>query len=180
MNLQCLVYGLKTYYQNAEEAERIILNYAVAAACGVAVSGTLPVLALPAMILSCGGTVWAMYVHLCRHLDIPIGENLLRVLAVAALSNIASNLAGVFAAEIVTAVVPGIGAAAGAAAVFGCVYLAGLMFLKLVLALAENGLVGRALGTMTRRQLKEELGRQTPSKEEAKAAKNAFACEYSK
>lgn len=180
MNLNCLVSYLKCYYKGADKVEKIIVNCALAAAGATAVGGCFPVLALPAMIVSCVGAVWTMYIQICKCLHIPIGENILKVLASAALSNIATNLIGVFAVEIITAVIPGIGSAAGAAATFACIYLAGMMFMEMLLAFAKKGTVGSDLGNVSEADLKSTLKQQTPTKEDVKSAKNSFDSNYSK
>ena len=178
MKLKDLVRNLKYYYKTADEVEQIILNCAMAAAGASAVGGLVPVLALPAMIVSCVGAVWTMYVKICNCLKIPIGENILKVLASAALSNIATNLIGVFAVELITAVIPGIGSLAGAAATFGCIYLAGMMFMETLLAFAKKGKVGRNLGDISQQALKSEIQNHTPTKDDVKDARRSFDKNY--
>ena len=67
--------ALKDYYVRANETERIILNSALAAAAADAVGGIIPGLAIPAIIVSCFGAVWAMYASLCSTLGISLKEN---------------------------------------------------------------------------------------------------------
>lgn len=174
MMLRDVVYGLKIYYSQASEAEKIVVNSAVLAAGASTVGGFVPFLEIPMVIISCVGAVWAMYISLCDCLNIPIGKNILKVLASAALSNIAANLASVFAVELITCMIPGIGAAAGAAATFACVYLAGIMFLTMILALAKGGMIAKDLGGVSEKEFKSVLANQTPTKENVKEAKNAF------
>lgn len=135
MNLTSVMNSLKRFYQDADKAERIIIHCVLAAAGAVAVGSTFPILALPSLIFSCCGAVWTMYIRLCKCLEIPIQKNILKVLASAALSNIAANLLGVFALEIAAAILPGVGSVAGAAVSFACIYLSGLMFMKRFLCL---------------------------------------------
>lgn len=180
MNLRSILLGLKAYYKNAEEAEKIIISCALTAAGAAAVGGVIPILALPALIVSCVGAVWAMYIKLCKFLDIPIGENLLKVLASAALSNIATNLIGAFAVELITLFIPGAGIVANAAVTFSCIYLAGLMFMKMILIFAKQGRVGKDFVTITQADLKETISKQTPTKEEAKQAADVFKKNYKK
>lgn len=169
---------LKYYYKGADEAVQIILNCAMVAAGATAVGGMVPFLALPAMIVSCVGAVWTMYIKICKCLEIPIGENILKVLASAALSNIATNLISVFAVELVTAAIPGIGSLAGAAATFGCIYLAGMMFMEMLLAFAKKGKVGEELRDVSQQTLKSEIKNHTPTKEDVKDARHSFDNHY--
>ena len=174
MLLRDVVYGLKYYYSQASEAEKIVVGGATVAAGASAIGGFIPFFEIPALIISCVGAVWAMYLSICDCLNIPIGKNILKVLASAALSNIAGNLASVFAVELITCMIPGIGSAAGAAATFACVYLAGIMFLNMLLALAKKGLIAKDLGKVSEKDLKSVLADQTPTKESVKEAKNVF------
>lgn len=178
MRLDHLLKNLKYYYKSADKVEKIILNCALTAAGATAVGGLVPILALPAMIISCVGAVWTMYIKICKCLDIPIGENILKVLATAALSNIATNLISVFAVELITAAIPGIGSLAGAAATFGCIYLAGIMFMEMILAFAKKGKVGDDLGHVSQQVLKSEIKNHTPTKEDVKDARHSFDDNY--
>lgn len=178
MKLNIVAKYLSQYYKSADEAVQIILNCALVAAGATAVGGLFPVLALPAMIVSCVGAVWTMYIKICQCLHIPIGENILKVLASAALSNIATNLISVFAVELITAAIPGIGSLAGAAATFGCIYLAGMMFMEMLLAFAKKGTVGNDLGKVSQQTLKTEIKNHTPTKEDVKDARQSFDDNY--
>ena len=132
MKMQELTNNLETYYQNAPQAQKIIINCALTAGGATAVGGLVPVLSIPATIVASLGAIWAMYIKLSQCLGVPFKENSLKVLASAALSNIATNLIGVFAIELLGTIVPGFGCVAGAALTFACVYLAGLMFMKML------------------------------------------------
>lgn len=174
MNMTEIAYALKMYYKKAEEAEKIILECAAIAAGASAIGGTISILALPAMVTSCFGAVWAMYIRLCKHFEIRINENVLKVLASAALSNIATNLISVFAIELLTVFVPGFGLAANSIVTFSCVYLAGMMFMKMLLTFAKNGRYGNGLENMPESELKDALKKITPSKNDIKNAKDEF------
>lgn len=178
MNLKAITDDLQAYYDSADEAEKIIINCALTAAGAAAVGGIFPVVATLSMIVSCVGAVWAMYIQLCKCLKIPMKDNILKVLASAALSNIASNLIGVFAVEIITTFVPGVGIVANAAVTFVCIYLAGLMFMKMLLLLARQGKVGKDLQAMSEADLKSTITKQTPTKEEAMQANQIFKENY--
>ena len=168
MPMKEIAYSLKDYYARANEVEKIIISCALAAAGASAVGGIIPVLEIPALIVSCVGAVWAMYAKVCNCLGIKISENILKFLASAALSNIATNLIGVFAAEFMLTFIPGLSSMAGAILTFSCVYLAGLMFMQMLLAMAKQGKYGDTLSKMDKEDLGDILQKQTPTKEEAK------------
>lgn len=178
MRLNDIARYLEQYYKGADDAVKIIMDCAMVAAGATAVGGLFPVLALPAMIVSCVGAVWTMYIKLCKCLDVPIGKNILKVLASAALSNIATNLISVFAVELITIAIPGIGSLAGAAATFGCIYLAGVMFMAMLLSFAKKGTVGSDMGNVSAKKLKDELKNHTPSEDDVKDARKSFEDNY--
>ena len=133
-----LCYALKDHYCNADKAEKIIINCALVAAGADAVAGIIPGLAIPATIVACFGTVWVMYGKLCETLGITLSEKILKLLARAALANIAANLGSVFIAMFAGMMFPGTSMAASAVTAFVTVYLAGMIFLQLILKLAEQ------------------------------------------
>ena len=174
MSLRVISVSLATYYKGASRAEKVILESAFAAAAACAVGGAVPILALPSLIISCIGAVWTMYYRICKELGIPLSGHMLRFLGTAALSNIAANLVGTFAAELLTMAIPGLGSVAGAAATFACVYLAGMMFMNVILSLAQNGHVGDDVGDVSKRTLKDYMNDATPSEKDVKDAKSQF------
>ena len=95
MDSKTIMYALKAYYSNAENTEKIILNCALVAASADLVGGAIPGLAIPAVITSCFGAIWVMYGKLCKELGISLKDNTLKILARAAITNIAMNLTGV-------------------------------------------------------------------------------------
>lgn len=167
MPMKEILYALKIYYHDADEAEKIIMSCALAAAGASAVGGLIPILEIPALIVSCVGAVWTMYIKVCKCLDIKISDNILKVLASAALSNIATNLVSVFAVELLLTFVPGISSIAGAIVTFACVYLAGLMFMQMLLTMAKNGKSGDTLVNVSEKDFKQAM--KTPTKEEARS-----------
>ena len=132
-----LLTGLKVYYSQAKETEKIILNCALTAAAADAVGGMIPGLAIPATIISCFGAVWMMYGSLCNALGISLKEHVLKLLAKAALANISANLGGALIAMFAGMFVPGASVLVSAAVSFIAVYLAGVVFLRLILKMAE-------------------------------------------
>ena len=174
MKLNQIANHLKQYYNNADDAVQVILKHAGIAAGACAVGIAFPALEVPAIIVASFGAVWAMYIQLCKCLGIELSDNLLKVLASAAISNITINLASAYALEVVASMLPGIGHITGTVLTFSCVYLAGMMFMSLLLALAKNG---QKIEEMSEEELKSALREQTPTKEDMKDAKTAFKCE---
>lgn len=138
MPIKETAYALKEYYAHAEDTEKVILNAALVAAGADAVGGAIPGASIPITIITCTGAVWVMYGALCKTLGISLKKNVLKLLARAALANIVANLGGSIAALLAGMMVPGASVVASAVVAFLTVYLAGMVFLKLVLKLAKQ------------------------------------------
>lgn len=180
MSIKELASALKIYYANAEEAEKIILTSAALAAAADAVGSWVPVLAVPAAIVSSFGAVWHMYAKLCKKLDISIKENVLKLLARAALANIAANLGSVIVTMLVSIMIPGASIAASAITVFLAVYLAGLIFLRFLLKLAEKSADPHSFSDMSKSDMKEVLSGVSVTKADLNDARAAYASNRAK
>lgn len=167
-----VAYLLKAYYANAEETEKIILSCALTAAGADAVGGLIPGLAVPMIVVSCLGAVWAMYGSICAKLNISIKGNVLKILARAALANIVANLGGFLAAYLVATFIPGAGVAASALLTFATVYLAGYIFLQTLLKLAQKSRDPHTFGDIDERDMKDTI---KSVKVDQNVAKEAFA-----
>ena len=165
-------YLLKAYYANAEETEKIILSCALTAAGADAVGGLIPGLAVPMIVVSCMGAVWAMYGSICAKLNISIKGNVLKILARAALANIVANLGGFLAAYLVATFIPGAGVAASALLTFATVYLAGYIFLQMLLKLAQKSRDPHTFRDIDERDMKDTI---KSVKVDQNVAKEAFA-----
>lgn len=158
MNLKELIMELRRYYKDAEKVERIIINCSLTAATATAAGSAIPMLAPAALIISCAGAVWTMYISICRELGISFGKDALKALASAAVTNIAVNLGGTILLDIMLSVVPGFGIATGALLVFGVTYLSGVMFLNLLLKmLGRCGSIDRLGTDLNMSQAKKDL-----------------------
>lgn len=169
-----IAYHLREYYNHAEDVERIILTAALTAAAADAVGGLIPGLAIPATILSCFGAVWVMYGSLCKTLGISLKENVLKLLAKAALSNITANLGGALVAMFAGMFIPGASILMSAAVAFIAVYLAGVVFLRLVLKMAEKSSDPYTFSDISASEMKREACGVTLTKEDLKAARTAY------
>lgn len=169
-----LTYGLKDYYSRANEAERVILNAALTAAAADAVGGMIPGLAIPATILSCFGAVWVMYGALCSTLGISLKENVLKLLARAALANITANLGGALVAMFAGMFIPGASILVSAAVAFIAVYLAGVVFLRLILKMAQKSSDPYTFSDISSSEMKAAARGVTLTKDDLKAARTAY------
>ena len=163
---------LMNYYTSAEEAKKIILNCSLVAAGACAVGSTIPVLAIPAIIVGCFGAVWVMYGKICNKLGISIRENALKLLARAALTNISTNLISVFAIELLSTFIPGIGTVTGSLVSFATVYLAGVMFMELILGMAKKNI---SFDNVNENELKRAMKNIEVSADDVKDVKNVYA-----
>ena len=167
-------YALKAYYPNADQLEKTIINCALVAAGADAVGGIIPVFSIPATIIGCIGAVWVMYGKLCKQLGITLEKKVLKILARAALANIAGNLGGAIAALVAGMLIPGASILASAVVAFISVYLAGLVFLKLVLKLAKKSKNPYSFSDINTREMKQALKNTPVSKDDLDAAKQAY------
>lgn len=172
--IKMIMYGLKDYYSNAEETEKVIINCSLVAAGADAVGGIIPGLAIPATIASCFGAVWVMYGKLCDTLGISLKENVLKLLAKAAIANIAANLGGALIAMFAGMFIPGASIVVSAAVTFVTVYLAGLVFLNLILKMAEKSSDPYTFSDISTDDMKKTVSETKLSKDDLKAAKDAY------
>lgn len=172
--LKELTYALQSYYNRANEAEKVILNAALAAAAADAVGGLIPGLAIPATIISCFGAVWVMYGTLCSTLGISMKENVLKLLAKAALANISANLGGALIAMFAGMFIPGASILASAAVAFIAVYLAGVVFLRLILKMAQKSKDPYTFCDISASEMKAAARGVTVTKDDLNAARDAY------
>lgn len=165
---------LGKYYDKAEDTTKIIINCALVAAGGAAAGGIFPAIAVPITIGSCFAATWTMYVKLCKKLDISLSENTLKLLARAVISNIASNLVGELIAMVAAMFVPGGSVAASAVVMFVTLYLAGVIFLNLILRLAQKSGDPHNFSGISADELKKEAANIKMTKEDLQAARTVY------
>ena len=123
-------YGSGEYvkpFQSKELADCVVKH---AAAGGVAAMGTNLLPGIGGLIsagVACGA-IWTMYIKICNIIKVPFAKNRLKSLASAVLTNVGTQLAGVFALSFI----PGAGAVAAGVVNFTVTYFAGLIFLKML------------------------------------------------
>lgn len=172
--LRMLAHALVKYYPNAENTEKIIIQCATAAAVADVLPSAIPGLAVPATIVACFGAVWVMYGRLCSELGITLQKKILKLLARAALANIAANLGGAIAALIAGMFVPGGSIVASAITAFATIYLAGIIFLKLILNMAETSSDIHSFSDIDTNEMKKKVNQTTVSKKDLDAAINEY------
>ena len=174
ISLDMVADALQVFYENADEANKIIMTAALTAAGADAIGGAIPGLAIPATIISCFGTVWVMYGAICRKLGITMKDKVFKLLARAALANIAANLGGAIAALIAGMLVPGGSILASAVVSFLTVYLAGLVFLKTLAKMAAASSDPHSFSDMSESDMKRAMKETKISREDLDAARKAY------
>lgn len=133
-----LVQNIKTKVDSDETAECIIA-YSAAAAIASMLGGTFSGFA---SLIASGiavGAIWAMYIHLCKILNIKLGKDILKALASAVLSNIVTQIGGLILAEVLIGFVPGASVLVCGVVNFIVVYFAGIIFIKTLTELFKAG-----------------------------------------
>lgn len=124
---------------NAEEIAQIVESHALTTALSAAASGAIPGAGgAIAMGIACTSTI-AMYGRLAKEMGVRLNHGLIRTLASVVLADLAASVAVVIAAAAAISFIPGVGNMASASLTaitnYGFVYLAGLIFVKMVAAL---------------------------------------------
>ena len=174
ISLDMVADALQVFYENADEANKIIMTAALTAAGADAIGGIIPGLAIPATIVSCFGAVWVMYGAICRKLGITMKDKALKLLARAALANIAANLGGAIAALIAGMLVPGGSVVASAIVSFVTVYLAGLVFLKTLAKMAAASSDPQGFSDMSEGDMKRAMKEAKVTREDLESARKAY------
>ena len=173
-----LIKALGEYYEEADEIGKIIIQSAVVAAAAGAAGSVIPGLAIIGAITSSVGAIWSMYIRMCAKLGLKFGKDTLKALASAVVSNIVANIGGIIAVEIVSSFLPGISIAVGAVLDFCVVYLAGMMFLTLLLKMLKRyGSIENIPGKIDVNQAKKDI---KWNKEDLKAGVHEATSAYQK
>jgi len=154
---------------NAEEIAGIVENHAVATAISAAATGVVPGAGgAIAFGIACTSTV-TMYGRLAKAMGVRLNNGLIKAVASAVVADLAATVSATVAAAAAVSFIPGVGSMASAALTaitnFGFVYLAGIIFIKLLAALGVS-----KVETMTA----EEIGRQAKSIQDEMNIKDAM------
>ena len=133
-----LVDNVIDYYGNGDyikpfcskEIADCVIQHAAAAGVSAMAAGILPG---AGSLIAAGigaGAIWAMYIRICKIIKMKFEKNRLKVLSSAVLTNLVTQLAGVFAIEVAASFIPGAGIVVCGAGNFAIVYIAGIIFLQ--------------------------------------------------
>lgn len=123
----------------SDQVERIIRDHSVAACAAGLASGVLPGVGSIIATLTSAGAIWSMYYRICQKLNIHISENVLKTLGSAFLTNIVTQLGGVLLIELAASFVPGVALVASASICYGVTYVAGYLFIQLLVNVFKAG-----------------------------------------
>lgn len=124
---------------NADEIAEIVQGHALATAVSAAASGVIPGAGgAIAFGIACTSTI-AMYGRLASAMGVRLNNGLIRAVASAVVADLAASVAATVAAAAAISFIPGVGSMASATLTaitnYGFVYLAGLIFIKMVAAM---------------------------------------------
>ena len=125
-----------------DEIAGIVQSHAVATSLSAAASGFIPGAGgVVAMGIACTSTI-TMYGRLAHAMGVRLNNGLIRAIASAVVADLAAAVAATLAASAAISFIPGVGNMASstiiAATNYGFVYLAGLIFIKLVASLGVS------------------------------------------
>ena len=163
---------------NSHELEEIVITHAIGAAIAAMASGWIPG-AGSAVAFGIGVTfVCSMYVRLANAMGITLGKGLIRAIASAVVADLAAYIATLLAVAAAVSFIPFFGNMSAstltAIANFACVYLAALIFVKMLSALMSSG---KDIGKMSEAELVAAIKREskrTDLKGAMKEAKSQF------
>lgn len=135
---------------SSERIEGIITQHAIGSAAAGLAAGVLPGIGGVIATLSSAGVIWSMYYRICRELDIQISQNVLKTLGSAFLTNIITQLGGVLLIEFAASCIPGLALITSSAICYAITYLAGYLFIKLLINVFK---AGKDPNTMTASEL---------------------------
>ena len=114
-------------FQSKDIADCVVAHSAAAGVSALA-AGVLPGAGGAIAVAAGTGAVWTMYIRMTKMIGAKLGENTLKFIASAVVSNLAMNAASMLALSFI----PGVGAVACGVIQFVTVYAAGLIFLNLL------------------------------------------------
>lgn len=138
-----LLEALEQYYQSGEylkpfkrkEIADCVIQHAAAGGVAAMAAGAIPAAGTAISLAIAMGAVWGMYIRICKMIHVELRKEMLKVLASAAISNIAINLGSVIAAELAISLIPGAGIVGAGIIAFAIVYIGGILFLQILTGL---------------------------------------------
>lgn len=137
----CKALGLAGRKNLPEEISNILETHAIGAAVAGLGAAWFPGFGAAAAVVANVGFVWSMYIRIGSKIDVPFSRNILKSVATAICTNLASNVVGYVVMASVFSLFPGIGSGAAAmtmAAIgFILTYSCGLIYIKVLTRLAK-------------------------------------------
>jgi len=119
--------------------ENIVIGHAILAGMAGMAAGILPGIGAIFTLLSSAGIVGKMVLELSSSLNIPFGKNLLSAISEKVTKTVIKRLGGMLIGAVIVSTVPGIAFLSAAVAAYGVTYLAGVVFLNMILNLYRKG-----------------------------------------
>ena len=120
-----------------EELANCVLAHAAAAGAASMAAGILPGAGAVIAVGVSAGAIWRMYIKICQIIGASFGKNKLRAISSAVLTNIVTQLAGMYAIQVASTFIPGAGIVVAGVGNFTVTYIAGLIFLNILTKLFQ-------------------------------------------
>ena len=128
--------GDEKVFQSRDLADCVKYHSAAAGAAAMAAC-ILPGAGSVLAVAIVAGAVWRMYNKICQIIGTAFGKNKLKSISSAVLTNVVTQLAGVFAIQFASTFVPGAGIIVAGVGNFTVTYFAGLIFLTVLTRLFQ-------------------------------------------
>ena len=141
-----LMKAVSNYYESGEYVKPFqskdladcVVQHSAAVGVSAMAAGILPGAGSVAAAGLAVAAIWRMYVKICQIIGVPFGKNKLKAISSAALTNIATQMAGVYAIQLASSLIPGAGIVTSGVVNFATTYIAGLVFLMVLTRLFKT------------------------------------------
>lgn len=141
-----LMKAVSNYYESGEYVKPFqskdladcVVQHSAAVGVSAMAAGILPGAGAVAAAGLAVAAIWRMYVKICQIIGVPFGKNKLKAISSAALTNIATQMAGVYAIQLASSLIPGAGVVTAGVVNFTTTYIAGLVFLMVLTRLFKT------------------------------------------
>lgn len=135
-----LLAAVTAYFENGEDAKLFqsrdladcVLSHAAAGGVAAMAAGVLPGAGSVISAAIATGAIWRMYIKVCQIIGVSFGKNKLKAISSAVLTNLITQLAGIFAMQVAASFIPGAGLVIVGVGNFTVTYFAGLIFLNVL------------------------------------------------
>ena len=141
-----LMKAVSNYYESGEYVKPFqskdladcVVQHSAAVGVSAMAAGIVPGAGAVAAVGLAAAAIWRMYVKICQIIGVPFGKNKLKAISSAALTNIATQMAGVYAIQLASSLIPGAGIVTSGVVNFATTYIAGLVFLMVLTRLFKT------------------------------------------